>query len=114
MAGNPASTFIELSTSAVCASLESRSHFEGNERELTFPNAVLPGVVRRSNIAARDVSPSPAVARRAAAAKALKKRAMFKGKASSIMTGTKLAAIARRIRCGQSASSSLFLSSSLP
>ncbi|GAA5926970.1 hypothetical protein JCM3775_007093 [Rhodotorula graminis] len=59
------------------------------------------GVVRRSNIAARDVSPSPAVARRAAAAKALKKRAMFKGKASSIMTGTKLAAIARRIRCGQ-------------
>ncbi|TNY21706.1 hypothetical protein DMC30DRAFT_415772 [Rhodotorula diobovata] len=58
------------------------------------------GVVRRDTVAARHVSPSGAVARRANAAKALKKRAMFKGQASSIMKGTKLAAVARRIRCG--------------
>ncbi|BGP36945.1 hypothetical protein JCM10450v2_000849 [Rhodotorula kratochvilovae] len=64
------------------------------------------GVVRRdTQHAARGVSPSAAVARRAAAAKALKKRAanVFKGDASSIMTGTKLAVAAARLRCGTNA-----------
>ncbi|GAA6056270.1 hypothetical protein JCM3770_007286 [Rhodotorula araucariae] len=61
------------------------------------------GVVRRDTFAGRGVSPSAAVARRAAAAKALKKRKVFTGEASSIMTGTKLAITAAQFRCGSNA-----------